>query len=49
MLYGDYRFVAEVQAPFSIKEEISGQLTWGIQLDTLEANTGVSDQQFELN
>lgn len=49
LTYSDYRSIAGVFVPFSIKEEISGQLTWGLQLDSFEPNPGVSDSQFELN
>jgi hypothetical protein len=48
LTYSDYRLVAGVLVPFSIKEEISQQLTWGLQLDSFEPNSGVSDSQFEL-
>jgi hypothetical protein len=48
LTYSDYRAVAGVLVPFSIKEEISQQLTWGLQLDSFEPNSGVSDSQFEL-
>jgi hypothetical protein len=48
LTYSDYRPVAGVLVPFSIKEEISQQLTWGLQLDSFAANSGVSDSQFDL-
>jgi hypothetical protein len=48
LTYSDYRPIAGVLVPFSIKEEISQQLTWGLQLDSFEPNSGVSDSQFEL-
>ena len=46
--YGDFRSVAGLQVPFSMKEEIAGQSTWGLQLESFEANVGVAASEFEL-
>lgn len=47
ILYADYRQVAGVSIPFSIKEEISGQLTWGLQLNGCEPNDALTDADFQ--
>jgi hypothetical protein len=46
--YGDFRPVAGLQMPFSMKEEIAGQTTWGLQLESIEANVGLAASEFEL-
>jgi hypothetical protein len=46
--YGDFRSVAGLQVPFSVKEEISGQFTWGLQLESFEANVGLTGSEFDL-
>lgn len=44
--YSDYRTVAGVQIPFKITEEISGQMTWALELDSFTANSGVPESEF---
>jgi hypothetical protein len=46
--YGDFRSVAGLQVPFLVKEEIAGQSTWGLQLESFEANVGLAASEFEL-
>jgi hypothetical protein len=31
-----------------VKEEIAGQSTWGLQLESFEANVGLAASEFEL-
>jgi len=49
VVYQDYRPVAGIQIPFSIKEAISGQLTWGLQLESFDPNVRLADIDFSLN
>jgi hypothetical protein len=46
--YGDFRSVAGVQVPFSVKEEIAGQSTWGLRFESFKANVGLAASEFEL-
>jgi len=46
VIYGNYRLFAGIQVPFSVKEEIAGQLMWTLQLDKFETNLGLVDSQF---
>jgi hypothetical protein len=46
--YGDFRAVAGLEVPFSVKEEVSGQFTWGLQLESFEANVGLASSEFDL-
>jgi hypothetical protein len=48
VVYGDYRQVAGILAPFSIKEEISGQLVWALQIESLEPVATLTDSDFDL-
>lgn len=45
--FSDYRQVAGMILPFSITEEISGQRTWTIHLDTINVNSGLADADFQ--
>jgi hypothetical protein len=47
--YGDYRPVNGAQVPFSIKEKIADQLTWGLQLNSFSATPSSSNSDFQLN
>jgi hypothetical protein len=47
--YGDYRAVNGAQVPFSIKEKIADQTTWGLQLDTFTATASPNGSEFQLN
>ena len=49
VVYGDYRSIDGVQVPFSIKEKISGQLTWGLQLNSFSPGVSPGDSEFQLN
>jgi len=44
--YSDFRTVAGLQIPFKITEQISGQVTWGLALDSFAVNSGVADSEF---
>jgi hypothetical protein len=46
--YGDYRVVSGVQIPFTVKEEIAGQLTWGLQIQSFVVNPGLTGSEFML-
>jgi hypothetical protein len=46
--YGNSRSVAGLQVPFSVKEEISGKFTWGLQLESFESNVGLAGSEFDL-
>lgn len=45
--YGDFRSVAGLQVPFSVKEEIAGQPTWGLQIQSFTTNVGLAASEFE--
>ncbi len=47
--YNDYRPLNGVQVPFSIKEKIAGQLTWGLQLNSFVATAIPNSSHFQLN
>ncbi len=49
VVYGDYRSINGVQVPFSIRERISGQLTWGLQLSSFSPGATPSSSEFQLN
>jgi len=46
--YSDYRPVNGILAPFSIREEMGGQLVWKIDLDQISFNSGLQDANFDL-
>ena len=46
--YSDYRPIGGILMPFSIIEEIGGQLVWSIQLTQIQFNTGLKDTAFEV-
>jgi hypothetical protein len=48
VLYGDYRLVVGFLMPFSITEEISGQLSWSLQIESLEPVAALADSEFTL-
>lgn len=45
--FGNYRVVNGISVPFSIRESISGQHTWNIQLSSVAFNTGLGDSDFQ--
>ncbi|HEV2987796.1 MAG TPA: hypothetical protein VG759_05100 [Candidatus Angelobacter sp.] len=47
--YRDYRAINGAQVPFSIKERISGQATWGLQLNSFSPGESPSSSEFQLN
>jgi hypothetical protein len=46
--YADYRPTNGVLFPFSIREEVAGQKTWEIQLNSATFNAGLQDSAFVL-
>jgi hypothetical protein len=48
VIYGDYRSVSGMQVPFSVREQISGQLTWGLQLESFELDENIADSEFSV-
>lgn len=47
VLFSDYRQVGGVVVPFSIAEEVNGQKTWTVQLDSVTFNAGLTDADFQ--
>jgi hypothetical protein len=46
--YSGYKAVSGVLVPFSISEEMGGQITWEILLDQASFNTGLQDTAFSV-
>ena len=47
--YSDYRPVNGAQVPFSIKEKIGDQPTWGLQLNSFSPTASPNSSEFQLN
>ncbi len=48
LFFSDYRTVNGVSVPYAVKERISAQQTWALQLNSIALNTGLSDADFKL-